>query len=281
MRAVRVRPVEFTDGIDFTKAPRLRGFVQAEAKDGAETILRVDEKMPLLVRWHYGLGRAIAFMSDAKNRWAEPWVRWESFGTLWPQMVRDVSHRDRTVRAGVRPGTHEGETVVYYDVLADAGDPAGETLNSTTAPHILVEVPGQNSRTIPLEQTAPGHYEASIPADQGGLYRIVSGSSELVLPEAGFYHESDETKPQAVNTALLAEISRVTGGRMHPSIDQLLTDKGSLIRERKALWPYWLILALVLNFLEVALRKGFFERLTAWLRRQSFPGWRRHSAQVG
>ena len=57
---------------------------------------------------------------------------------------------------------------------------------------------------------------------------------------------------------------------MHPSIDQLLTDKGSMVRQRKALWPYWLILALMLNFLEVALRKGFFERLAAWLRRHSF-----------
>ena len=56
VRAVRVRPVEFTDGIDFTKAPRLRGFVQAEAKEGTETILRVDVDKPLLVRWHYGLG---------------------------------------------------------------------------------------------------------------------------------------------------------------------------------------------------------------------------------
>ena len=57
VRAVRVRPVEFTDGIDFTKAPRLLGFVQAEAKEGTETILRVDDEKPLLVRWHYGLGR--------------------------------------------------------------------------------------------------------------------------------------------------------------------------------------------------------------------------------
>ncbi|MGH9681855.1 MAG: VWA domain-containing protein, partial [Candidatus Acidiferrales bacterium] len=115
VRAVRVRPVEFTDGIDFTKAPRLLGFVQSEAKPGSEMILRVDEKKPLLVRWRYGLGRVIAFMSDAKSRWAAPWVRWNSFGTLWPQMVRDVSHRDRTVRAGIRPGTRDGETVVYYD----------------------------------------------------------------------------------------------------------------------------------------------------------------------
>jgi uncharacterized protein YegL len=112
VRAVRVRPVEFTDGIDFTKAPRLRGFVQAEAKEGSEVILRVDDKKPLLVRWRYGLGRVIAFMSDAKSRWSAPWVRWASFGTLWPQMVRDASHRDRTIRAGVRPGDQEGEVVV-------------------------------------------------------------------------------------------------------------------------------------------------------------------------
>jgi Ca-activated chloride channel family protein len=269
VRAVRVRPVEFIDGIDFSRSPRLLGFVKAEAKEGSETILRVDVDKPLLVRWRYGLGRVIAFMSDAKSRWAAPWVRWTSFGTLWPQMVRDASHRDHTVRAGVRPGTGEGEAVVYYDVLGNADDPTPAALSTSSPPHILVEVPGQAARSLPLEQTAPGHYEAHIPAGQGGLYRIVSGNSELVLPEAGFYRESEEMKPQAVNTALLGEISRVTGGRMHPSLDQLLNDRGSLVRERKALWPYWLILALLLNFLEVALRKGFFERLASWLREHS------------
>lgn len=277
VRAVRVRPVEFTDGIDFTKAPRLLGFVQAEAKESSETILRVDVDKPLLVRWRYGLGRVIVFLSDAKSRWAAPWVRWNSFGTLWPQMVRDVSHRDRNVRAGVRPGTREGEAIVYYDVLGN-GDDAAEPLSASGPPHILVALPGEASQTLPLAETAPGHYEARIPADQRGLYRIVSGSSELDLPEAGFYQEREETKPQAVNTALLGEISRITGGRMHPSIDQLLNEKGSLVREQKALWPYWLIFALVLNFLEVSLRKGFFERLAAWLQRHSLVRWQRQRA---
>ena len=269
VRAVRVRQVEFTDGIDFSHAPRLRGFVQAEAKEGSETILRVDVDKPLLVRWDYGLGRVIAFLSDAKSRWAAPWVRWASFGTLWPQMVRDVSHRDRMVRAGVRPGTGEDETIVYYDVLGDADNPTAATLSLSSPPQILVGVPGEVPRTLPLEETAPGHYEARIPADQRGLYRIVSGSSELVLPETGFYRESEEMKPQAVNTGLLSEISRVTGGQMRPSINQLLNERGSFVRERRALWPYWLMLALVINFLEVALRKGSFERLTSWLQRHS------------
>jgi hypothetical protein len=70
----------------------------------------------------------------------------------------------------------------------------------------------------------------------------------------------------------------VTGGRMHPSIDQLLNERGAMVRERQPLWPYWLILALFLNFVEVALRKGFFERLASWLRRHSLPRWHRQPA---
>jgi hypothetical protein len=80
-----------------------------------------------------------------------------------------------------------------------------------------------------------------------------------------------------VNTELLGEISRVTGGRMRPSIEQLLSDKGSLVKERKQLWPYLLVLALLLNFLEVALRKGFFEALISWWGRKSLP-WGRQPA---
>jgi hypothetical protein len=193
-------------------------------------------------------------------------------------MVRDVSHRDRTIRAGVRPGNQEGEAVVFYDVLGNSDDPAAGTLATAGPPHIVVESQGAAPRTLPLEETAPGHYEARIPADQGGLYHIVSGNSELVLPDAGFYRESEETKPQAVNTALLGEISRVTGGRVHPSIEQLLNDKGAIVRERQPLWSYWLVLALILNLVELALRKGFFERLASWLRRHPLPRWNRQPA---
>jgi hypothetical protein len=41
------------------------------------------------------------------------------------------------------------------------------------------------------------------------------------------------------------------------------------VRERQPLWSYWLVLALLLNFVELALRKGFFERLSTWARKHS------------
>jgi Mg-chelatase subunit ChlD len=269
VRVVRVRPVEFADGVDFTHAPRLLGFAKEKARKGSETILRVDTGEPLLVRWQFGLGRVVAFLSDARARWSADWVRWPGYGTLWPQMVRDVSHRDRTVRAGVRQGDREGESIVYYDVLGeDAGKKMTSAGGTAAPPQVMVTPPGESAHAVLLEETAPGHYEARVPADQRGLYRIVSGSSELVLPEAGFYRETEELKPREINVPLLSEVSRVTGGQMEPTLARLLDEKGSYVRERRQLWPYLLILALLLNFIEVAARKGHFRRMAGWFQRR-------------
>ena len=255
------RPVEFTDGIDFATAPNLLGFVQAEAKENTETILRVDTDKPLLVRWNYGLGSVMAFMSDANSRWAGPWVSWKSFGTLWPQMVRDASHRDQAVRANVRSGTREGEAIVDYDVVRDAAS-AGSAASLSNSLSITVKMPDGTSQTLSAEETAPGHYEARFPFRSAGpLSCVTSESSELKLPEVGFYRDSsDEMKAQAVNVSLLREISRITGGEEHPSIEELLSDKGSRVNERSPLWPYLLVLALLLNFVEVAFRRRLFRR---------------------
>ena len=217
------------------------------------------------MRWQYGLGRVVAFLSDAKARWSADWVHWSAYGTLWPQMVRDVSHRDRTVRAGVRAAVHEGESIVYYDVLGDADKKMISANGAQGSPQVLVTPPGEAPRALALEETAPGHYEARVPADQRGLYRIVSGNSELLLPEAGFYRESEEMKPREINAPLLSELSRITGGKVEPTLAQLLDDKGSYVREPRPLWPYWLLLALSLNFVELAARKGHFHRLAARL----------------
>ena len=71
------KQTEILDGVDFTTAPALKGYVRYETKPAAETILRLDRQDPLLARWQYGLGRAAVFTSDAKTRWATDWVSWK------------------------------------------------------------------------------------------------------------------------------------------------------------------------------------------------------------
>ena len=58
---------EILDGVGIEAAPPLKGYVRFISKPTADTILKADEKDPLLVRWQYGLGRSAVFTSDAKN----------------------------------------------------------------------------------------------------------------------------------------------------------------------------------------------------------------------
>jgi Ca-activated chloride channel family protein len=273
VRARLVQPVEFTDGVDFKQSPQLLGFVKVKAKRGAETILRTDTGKPLLVRWQYGLGRVNAFMSDARNRWAVDWLAWDGFGTLWPQMVRDVSSPDRRVRAALAGGTRDGRQTVTYDVLSAGGLDANPDFTEGGTPRIVVASPEKPARSLALEETSPHHFEALIPASQQGLYTIAADNSGLRLPLTGFYRESEELRARPPNVELLGQISTITGGALNPTVEQLLDETGTLGFERRPLWPYWIALAVAINFIELASRKGHLRR---WRSRLSSVPTRKH-----
>ncbi len=150
-------------------------------------ILRVDEKKPLLVRWRYGLGRVIAFMSDAKSRWAAPWVRWECIRhAVAADGARRVAPRPQRCAPACVQEIRKAKRWCFTMCWPTRKIPRADTLGSAGRRISWSRRMERAPRTMPLEETAPGHYEARIPADQGGLYHIVSGNSEMLLPEAGF-----------------------------------------------------------------------------------------------
>ena len=60
------------------QAPGVGGFVLTVAREGlAKTplLVRTDEgDDPLLAFWNHGLGKSVAFTSDAGGRWASGWT---------------------------------------------------------------------------------------------------------------------------------------------------------------------------------------------------------------
>src|SRR5262249_3602838 len=89
-----VKPVELLDGVGIESAPPLRGYVSTKEKPMSEEILATDRGEPLLARWRVGLGQAVAFTSDVKNRWAADWLRWPGYQKFWAQLVRStMRHR--------------------------------------------------------------------------------------------------------------------------------------------------------------------------------------------
>jgi hypothetical protein len=92
---VRVaKRVDFIAGTDISNAPPLHGYVTTRPKPEAETILISENGEPILARWCYGSGSAIAWTSDADHDWSIEWIRWSGYSTFWSQLVRS-SLRER------------------------------------------------------------------------------------------------------------------------------------------------------------------------------------------
>ncbi|MBP8949752.1 MAG: VWA domain-containing protein, partial [Candidatus Promineofilum sp.] len=58
------------------ETPALYGYVATSPKATAQVALETQQSDPLLAQWQYGLGRSLAWTSDATGRWAQEWVRW-------------------------------------------------------------------------------------------------------------------------------------------------------------------------------------------------------------
>ncbi|MCK5919549.1 MAG: VWA domain-containing protein, partial [Methylococcales bacterium] len=152
--------------------PPLQGYVGTSAKGTAQVILQTHQEDPLLATWQYGLGRAVAWTSDATGRWGVDWVQWEQFPTFWAQTVRwTISQgRDNNVETTI---TYEDE---FATLTVDARDGNSDFMNNLTMTANVVSPEG-TTETVVLSQVAPGRYEGDfMPAEDGAYFIRVAGA---------------------------------------------------------------------------------------------------------
>jgi hypothetical protein len=59
-----------------TGLPQLQGYVATTPKPAAQVVLISNLGGPVLTVWQYGLGRVVAWTSDALGLWTADWLRW-------------------------------------------------------------------------------------------------------------------------------------------------------------------------------------------------------------
>lgn len=240
---------EVLNGVDMARAPALRGYVRFQSRPTAETILEADRGDPLLVRWQYGLGRVAVFTSDAKNRWASNWVTWPGFDRFWANIFHDLlphAPESETV-ADFDPASNE--LVVDYRLSSNVEEPAA-------VPDIFVLGPGGFQAPLKVGKVTAGHYRGRLAIGSSqGLFRIRPLADSRAFPEVGFYRQEDEMTEYGNNESLLRQIAAATGGRFRPSPSQIFDAGGRGVHSTMRLWPLLLALALVLNLVELFLRK--------------------------
>ncbi len=178
------KQVQALRGIDFGRAPGLRGIIPIKPKALAEVLLKTHDGEALLVRGRRGLGRTAAFASDAKPRWAAHWLRWGSFAKLWSQIARDTMRQGAGLIGGAEiraiPAADEGSWNIVVDVDAAAG------FANLLSGEVEIIDPSADTNAEPervqLSLTAPGRYEATFAGvDAGGGSRLLK--ARLFDPE--------------------------------------------------------------------------------------------------
>ncbi len=265
--------VQALRGLDFERAPGLDGIVPIEPKPQSEVLLRTHQGDPLLVRGRRGLGRTLAFASDAKPRWASRWITWGGFPKLWSQLARDTMRQSKTVvggatirtRPAARPGTYE----VSVDVEGSGGfanDLDGEIEVTDLA---RPEDDPLRSESVPLSLAAPGRYQATLRGLVGGqrliraqLYNSSSDPRRLV--RAASTQISIPYPPElapdqlAPRHAWLASLAANDSGQAPASITTVVETPGQARGRTRStpMWPHILwILTLPLLITDLALRR--------------------------
>jgi len=240
---------EILDGVGMETAPALRGYVRFQARPTSDTILEADHGDPLLVRWQYGLGRALVFTSDAKDRWAVNWVAWPGFDRLWANIFRDLLPHSPQSETTADFDRANNELVVDYRLARSVPEP-------TPIPDIYALGPDGFQAPLTVTKVAAGHYRGRLAIGQNqGLFRVRPVADSRAFPEVGFYRQEDEMMEYGNNVELLRQIASATGGRFNPSPRQVFDAAGRSVRSTMELWPGLLALALLLNLAELVLRK--------------------------
>jgi hypothetical protein len=246
---------EAIQDIDWREAPPLGGYVATTIKGTADLVLMTHQEDPLLATWRYGLGRAVAFTSDAKAKWGVLWVRWPGFNKFWSQVTRWM------LRTGTRSDTVASVSRAddVGEVFVDAVDTKGEFINFLDT-QVGVVSPDKTRTVVDLEQVGPGRYRGRFPAAQEGVYLVgmaqrraeqMVGSqlAGLVVPYG------QEFRDLGVDEFLLRELSEVTGGGVLSEPRQTFIQNRHRSRLSFDLWP-WLVGAVaVLLVPEIALRR--------------------------
>lgn len=272
-------PSDILRGLDAGRLPQLLGYNATTAKGSATVALLTARQDPLLAQWQYGLGRAVAWTSDARQQWATQWIGTPQFGTLAAQLVSWTLPPQDAQGIDVRfsPG-RLGELNVEVTSTDEDGAPRNfyRTVLRLVAPD-LTPIQAQ------LEQVGPGRYAGTVRADAPGAYLVrvaqttdggasASRTLGIVSPAA------EEFRRLGVDPDALRGLARGGAGRTFDPADPRAL--AGLWRHDIAaaafptpIWPWLLLLAILLVPLDigvrrVALTRGDLRRAQGWVARR-------------
>ena len=232
--------------------PALTGYVEVEARDGAEVLLETRDGQPLLASWRYGLGRVTALMTEPAGAGTVRWRDWPDYGEFLGRVAGRTAadHQPFGLTLARRRGTL---TLTAQRNVRDAA------LRPTAH---LIGAAGERlaDRPVAFRESAPGLFEALIDAPRDETVRVAVqalGRTQRIAA-AGGSDAAAETQVDPWAALDLAQTAVRTGGtQLSAAGSNTLLPRGagesSLAATR--LWPFLLLAALLAYLAELAYRR--------------------------
>jgi uncharacterized membrane protein len=251
-------PSQALQGIEEPQLPPLSGYAYAQAKDGADVLMRVarlDRQDPLLTVWRYGLGRVAAFTASPSDD-AEGWAGWNEFTKFWSQLVHWTARE------------HNDDEVAIEARRRDVGiEIAVRTFSPVADGAVMMarlRVSDGNTRDAELLPRAPRLFTATVSDLPAGRYPLtlvtrtpdgaVSQHTQMLAIPAVDQSAQGDPPPAAPNLALLTQLAEGTGGVVNPQAGQLIDRTPGTRRVAYPLDWVLLPLAMLLFLGDTALR---------------------------
>ncbi|MCE5229089.1 VWA domain-containing protein [bacterium] len=226
--------------------PVLGGYVGTTKKDLADVPLETDKGDPLLATWREGVGKTVAFTSDAKDRWGAQWVTWNQYSKFWAQAVRWCLRPPNNPNYQVQMDIEGGKGKITIDAV----DAAGNFKNFLDIKGKIIS-PDNKPLDVGLKQVSPGRYEGDFPVEKPGTYMLggtaaenSSAAGDLVTGGAALSY-SPEFQDSRSNDAFLSQLADISkyGRRLDDASPVFLHNLPSRA-DPTPLWPWLLALAL-------------------------------------
>jgi len=186
--------------------PKLRGMVRTTKKENVLADMLIEgpmdeqsgQRFPVLAKWRYGLGKSVAYTSDARSQpdgvsgWDREWVGSDLYTKFWTDTIRWAMRDEEKGQLVVSTEIRNGR--VQVTVSAQKTDPTTNKKRPVSGLSLegMVSLPnpplpGQPTPKLTFRPKAgsPGQYVAEFTADDAGSYFVTVNASEPKIGSDG------------------------------------------------------------------------------------------------
>lgn len=243
-----------------SRFPSILGFVESLPKNGStlELITKKGENVyPIMGSWAFGSGKVISFTSDANGRWSYPWLKWDNFHRFWSDLLskvkRPLSDKESQLDFDLRSSVL-GDSLVFDLTLYD--DLLHSNRNACTI-EAKVEKPFRELESLSFNSVGGERFRAVLDKGRSGDYRLNISCGNTSLPTLAVTiadNSFGEMIGQGVDVQKLADLAKLSGGVINPSISDVVSTKEQVTA--KQIFPPLVILVVILVILEAFVREG-------------------------